>query len=248
MKRFYEVDFIKGVAVILMVIFHYFYFGTQMGKLNYNTNEGLLFIMGKLAHITFIFMVGINLVITRLNQKDMTDQEYRQDQYKRLLFIICVATFISFFTYLTFPNNWIKFGILHFIPVGIFLLLPLVKRPNVALMVATVLESIYQLIEAGYLTELNQYVPEIPAFILGLYNYRFAALDHFAIIKYLPVMALGVYTGNQIYTYKNRKIKQLNYLDNVLTKENVIVKLGKHSLGIYIAHLVIIYLYFSKFI
>jgi len=244
MKRYFEIDFFKGLAVIAMVIFHYFYFGTEMGKLNYNTSDGFLYFLAKFAHLTFIFMVGINLVITRINYKNKTDKEYREGQYKRILFIMSLALFISFASYVVMPDKWVKFGILHFMAVGIFVMLPFVNKPNISLIIAVVIALIFQINQAGYLTELHRYIPEKLAFILGLYNYKYNAVDHFSIFKYLPVMAAGIYTGHQIYEPGTRKIKALNDLDNKLTKDNVIVKIGKSSLGIYIAHLVLMYIYF----
>ena len=246
MKRYHEIDFIKGLAVISMVIFHYFYLGTQMGKLSYNTQEGIYHFMAKFAHITFIFMVGVNLVITRLNYKDKTDNEYRQGQVKRLLFIAFLAIIVSITTYYTFPEKWVKFGILHFIAVGVLLLLPFVSKPNVSLGISVLISFIYLLNQIGLLSGLYQYIHEIPAFILGLFNTRFSALDHFAILKYLPVMALGIYVGHQIYKSGGRKIETLNKLDKILTKDNVIVNIGKRSLEIYIVHFVLLYIYFKN--
>jgi len=246
MKRYYEVDFMKGLAVISMVIFHYFYLGTHMGKLNYNTQEGIYHFMAKFAHLTFIFMVGVNLVITRLNYKSKTDDEYRKGQVKRLQFIGILAIIVSIATYYTFPDKWVKFGILHFIPVGILLLLPFVSKPNVSLGISVLIFFIYLLNEMGLLTGLYQYIHEIPAFILGLFNTRYNSLDHFAILKYLPVMALGIFVGHQIYKSGGRKIESLNILDKILTKDNVIVNIGKHSLEIYISHFVLLYIYFKN--
>jgi len=245
MKRYYEVDFIKGLAVICMVIFHYFYLGTNMGKLTVNTQEGIYYILAKFAHLAFIFMVGINLVITRLNYKDKTDEEYRLGQYKRVAFIAFCAVVISIVSYITFPDKWIKFGILHFIAVGILILLPFVNRPNISLGISIAVALIYYLNQTGILSGFYPYINELPAFILGFFNIRYNSLDHFAILKYLPVMALGIFVGHKIYKYGGRKIKSLDSLDKVLTKDNIVVGIGKRSLEIYIAHFIILYMYFK---
>ena len=247
MKRYYEVDFIKGLAVISMVIFHYFYLGTQMGKLNYNYNSGIYRLMAKFAHLTFIFMVGVNLVIMWLNNLSdkKTEKEYRKKQYKRVIYILFLALIISIITYITFPEQWVKFGILHFIGIGILLFIPFVNKPNIALGISMVLTIIYYLNNKGFLIFLYQYIPSCIAFILGLYNIQYAALDHFSLIKYLPVMGLGIYFGHKIYKPNGRKIEELNKLDKKITENNIIVKIGKYSLKIYVIHFVVLYLLFK---
>ena len=59
-KRFYEIDTIKGVATILMVIFHFFYLMYHMKIAEYNIRCGPLYASAKIAHILFIFAVGVN--------------------------------------------------------------------------------------------------------------------------------------------------------------------------------------------
>ena len=246
MKRYHEVDFMKGLAVIIMVVFHYFYLGTNMGKLFINTQHGIYYLMSKFAHLTFIFMVGVNLVITRLNYKEKSLEEYKKGQYKRVAFIAFLAAIISIVSYLTFPDKWIRFGILHFIAAGILLLLPFIDKPDISLGISLGVSVVYILNQMGFLNFIYPLFHELPAFILGLFNLRYNALDHFAIIKYLPVMALGIFAGHQIYKSGGRKIEKLNVLDKVLTKDNVIVNIGKRSLEIYITHFILLYLYFDN--
>lgn len=243
MKRFYEIDFWKGLAVIAMVIFHYFYIGTEFNVLNYNTNEGILYLLSKFAHLTFIFMVGVNLFVKRQQYK--TEEEYRESQYKRVLFIISLAIFISFSTYLIIPDNWVKFGILHFIACSILILIPFVDKPNISLIFGLIVAFIYQLNEMKLLDNLHEYIPEELAFILGLYNYKFNAMDHFSLLKYLPIMSLGIFVGNQIYKKDNRKLKEFNKIDKYISGDNLIVKIGQHSLSIYVIHLIILFMYFK---
>ena len=59
MKRYEEVDILKGIAVISMVIFHIFYFPNQYGfkEIEYDTVP--LKITAKVAQIIFIKCVGI---------------------------------------------------------------------------------------------------------------------------------------------------------------------------------------------
>ena len=67
--RFLEIDFVKGLAVINMVIFHIFYIGFFMNKINIDTSTGILKYMAKFAHTIFIIFMGINSVITYQSMK-----------------------------------------------------------------------------------------------------------------------------------------------------------------------------------
>ena len=56
-----EIDLIKGISVIFMVIFHYFYLGENLNKLNVNTQQGLLRFIAVFAHTTFIICIELIL-------------------------------------------------------------------------------------------------------------------------------------------------------------------------------------------
>ena len=65
MKRYDEIDILKGIAVICMIIFHFFYFPNQYGfkEIEYDTSS--LKFIAKVAQIIFITCVGINLVFAK---------------------------------------------------------------------------------------------------------------------------------------------------------------------------------------
>ena len=246
-KRFNEIDFMKGLAVIFMVIFHYFYLGKHMGKMEVDTSQGIYWFLAKFAHLTFIFMVGVNMVVTRLNSKNK--EEYKQKQYKRVLHLALLACIISVVSYVAFPDKWVKFGILHFIATGILLLMSFVDKPKVSLGISISIFLVFLLNQMGMLRFLYSIIPDIPAFILGFFNTRFASLDHFAIIKFLPVMALGIFIGHLFYKSLKegsyRKVKKLEKISKEISKDNLVVKIGQHSLLIYMVHFVILYMYFK---
>ena len=47
-KRFFEIDFLKGIATIFMVIFHFFYLLYFLNVFNTNLRSGILFAMAKI--------------------------------------------------------------------------------------------------------------------------------------------------------------------------------------------------------
>ena len=64
MKRYEEVDILKGIAVICMIIFHLFYFPNQYGFKEIEYDNLPLKTTAKIAQVIFITCVGINLVFS----------------------------------------------------------------------------------------------------------------------------------------------------------------------------------------
>ena len=62
MKRYDEIDILKGIAVICMVVFHLFYFPNQYGFKEFEYDTITLKTVAKISQIIFITCVGINLV------------------------------------------------------------------------------------------------------------------------------------------------------------------------------------------
>ena len=70
MKRYEEIDVLKGIAVICMVVFHFFYFPNQYGFKEIRYDTFTLKTIAKVAQIIFITCVGINLTFSKNKTKD----------------------------------------------------------------------------------------------------------------------------------------------------------------------------------
>ena len=111
-KRFYEIDTLKGIAVILMVIFHFFYLVSKMEIKDINTRCGPLYASAKTAHCLFIFLVGVNLIsYKKFKEKNREDFENDKNKYyskyitkvlKRVAVLAVAAIAVSILSYLGF--------------------------------------------------------------------------------------------------------------------------------------------------
>ena len=66
MNRYEEIDLLKGIAVICMIIFHLFYFPNQYGFKEIEYDTTMLSSIAKIAQFIFIiniFMIGILYLI-----------------------------------------------------------------------------------------------------------------------------------------------------------------------------------------
>mgnify|MGYP001219479932 CR=1 FL=1 len=229
MKRYEEIDVLKGVAVICMIIFHFFYFPNQYGFKEIEYNTITLKIIAKVAQIIFITCVGINLVFAK---KKTNDASYH---LKRIGKIACYAILMSLFTYYVFQERYVKFGILHFVAFSSLLLFTFVDNVETMKVITTILALLFVLNKIK--PELFRIIPSPLAFISGFYNDRYSAVDHFPILPWGFLICLGVFIGHYLL---NNEINTPNYITNNPVSE-VLKNIGKRSLEIYAVHWAILY-------
>jgi uncharacterized membrane protein len=204
--RFIEIDVAKGFAVVLMMCFHYFYLGKHMGVFDANTSSGWLFMFAKVAHTIFILTSGANLAISTSGK---TPTEYIPKKIKRGLYLVVIGLFISYFTKIEFGDNYVRFGILHFLGVATILSSFVMKSPTLTYLFAGII-----LLFHGLLTYTNlkdQFVDicdknPLTCFISGIMNTKYNSLDHFSLVPYLGVFLLG--SGIAFTCYKINTVQE----------------------------------------
>ena len=187
MNRYEEIDLLKGIAVICMIIFHLFYFPNQYGFKEIEYDTTMLSTIAKIAQFIFITCVGINLVLANQNK---TNDEKLQLNLKRILKIAVLAGFMSLFTYFVFGNKYVKFGILHFIALSSLVLFMFVNDQNIILLILGILCSLFLLNK--FKPELFLNVSEPIAFVMGFYNKSYEAIDHFPILPWMILVCIGI--------------------------------------------------------
>lgn len=264
-KRFIEIDAAKGIAVMLMMFFHYFYLGKHMNVLDTNTDSGFIYLTAKLAHMTFIIASGMNLA---LSTSGKSSDEYIPKKVKRGLYLLAVGLIISYLTKIEFGDSYVKFGIMHFMGTAVILSSFLMKVPVLTYIISAVILFIHILLKTPSIKnkflgicEQNPFM----CFIGGIMNIKYTSLDHFSLIPYLGYFLLGsaiAFTCYKIKTVNN----ELNELDEengnnvdkrrfpimgILDKysDNPIVKgitwIGKRSMMFYVVHFTILYCIFK---
>ena len=233
MKRYQEIDILKGIAVICMVIFHFFYFPNKYGFKEIEYDTPILKTIAKIAQFIFIGSVGINLTLSK-NKKE-NDKEYIKKNLKRILKLVFLAGIMSLATYFIFGDNFVKFGILHFIAFASLILFYIVDDLKLiyALLILSIL--VYYLIRQN--PTIFASVPENLAFVSGFYNFKFTSFDHFPIFPWIIVVLIGVLIGHYI---KKRKPELPQKIKENFAVSSIRV-IGEKSLEIYSAHWVVLY-------
>ena len=241
--RFLEIDLKKGFAVIFMVIFHVYYLGEHMNKININTSTGLLHFMARFAHTTFIICMGINLVLTYQanKKKGKSKKEFNNKIIKRFIIFILISCLISYTSYLAFGKTmFIKFGIFHFMAFASLITSLFVDKPVLSMFSILIINILTFLIKSNIISinNINSYI----GFALGI-NTNYSSLDHFPLIPWLSYSLLGVFIGNKLYTNYERNFEELN-LDNTINNSDILKIIsmsGSKSLEVYLIHFPIIY-------
>lgn len=215
MPRNYLVDDLRGIALILMAIFHFSYNLSQFGYLTFEMNGGF-FTWFRFVIVT-LFFIGVGFGLYQAHHLEIRWSAFWLRQAK----ISAGAAALSATTYFLYPGMWIWFGVLHFIAVASLLTLPLINRPRLALLLGVSQFLLFNLTDWFNLSPLWDLLHQP----LHLPN---GTMDLTRLIPWLGMVWIGVYLGSvnffDLPTIANQKINQpLRFL-------------SRHSLMFYLLH------------
>src|SRR5690554_2022133 len=113
-SRLWPIDFLRTLALCLMILYHLIYDLDHWTNLNVQVNSPFWFVIGKSAALLFIFLSGFSYGLSKSTLKNGF----------RLLFFASIITLV---TYILFPEQYIRFGILHFLGT-MMVLSPVLKK------------------------------------------------------------------------------------------------------------------------
>jgi uncharacterized membrane protein len=94
-NRIWEIDFLRGVAIIFMSLFHLLYDLSEFYKFNIDYTSGVVDLMGETSALMFITLTGISCSLSKNN-------------LKRGLKILFFALTITIVTYIYDVNTYIN--------------------------------------------------------------------------------------------------------------------------------------------
>lgn len=223
-RRIWEIDLLRAVAIILMVIFHTVFDLNEFAGVDIDYLSGFWYWEGKISALTFIFLAGIS-------------SGFSKNTTKRGIKVLAFAMTITLVTFIFYREQYIRFGILHFLGVGM-ILFPLLKRMNSVLLFISA-----AVIALGAIPLNNTLVDTSLLIPFGVMYRGFATLDYYPLSPYLSVFILGV-LAYKIYYYKKQSLFKFSY------ENNYISTISKNSLSIYLIHqpIIVAVLFSSKFL
>jgi len=225
--RFWEIDFLRGIAVIFMIFFHVFFDLGFTGVLTGFSDNNIISTVGKIAFIMFLFISGISLSLSYSKTIAKWKKPVFFKYFMRGLYIFGYGLIVTFITQIYFENGVIIFGILHLIGVSIIISYPFLKfiKLNIVLGVLILI--------SGFIMSVVS-LPFPWLLWLGLKPENFYTLDYFPIFPYFGLVLLGIAFGNYFYRSYKRRFYLPDLHKNSLVK--VFEFLGTHSLVIYLIH------------
>lgn len=228
MIRFWEVDLLRGMAIILMVLFHLAYDLNYLGIYEIEMSSGFWFYLARFTAMLFLLLVGVSLALSRSRARLLGHiDRFSFRLMKRSLWILILAMGSTLATYLFIGKGFIVFGVLHLIGISLLLAYPLLRLHG--------LNFILGLLFILLGLHLQNLSVDFPWLLwLGLAPHDFYSVDYLPIFPWFGVVLMGVALGDFFYRDYRRRI-HLPYLSG---KPPVkwLAFLGRNSLAIYIFH------------
>jgi len=227
-NRYWEMDALRGVAIVMMVIYHLVFDLVLFGYYQGSAVTGPWRVFARVTAILFISLVGVSLAISYARR---SQQERGWGLYKKYLArglkLIGWGMVITLVTWMFMGKVVIIFGILHLIGAVTILAYPFLslRWVNLPIGVALIALGIH----------LNQLPVSHPwLLLLGLRPRWLLQLDYFPLLPWFGVALLGIFIGQRLYPGSTRRFKLPAWANQPGIKQ--FVWLGNHSLAIYLIH------------
>jgi len=224
-SRFWEIDLLRTVAIAMMITFHTLYLLNDPFHIHNIGVPGVPYSFWwwfpRVTAGTFIFLAGVSLTITR-------SRTIRISGFmRRGLEIFAWGMGITLITWLAAPDEYVRFGILHFFGIA-FILAPFFLRfrfINLILGIAFMAAGIYLQVQSIYFN--------FPWLLwLGLMPRGFWTWDYFPLLPWFGLFLVGMFCGKMLYPQGNRRFNIPEFNDSVIS---ALTLPGRYPLVIYLA-------------
>ncbi|MFC3121587.1 heparan-alpha-glucosaminide N-acetyltransferase [Agaribacter flavus] len=214
--RIVTIDLARSLAILLMVVFHFCYDLKMFGYVSWDVPDGGVWQQFRWLIVSLFFLcLGVSLSLAYSEQIHWRKFIVRTSQ------IAAGALVISVGSYYFIRENWIFFGVLHFLALSSVLALPFVRYPRVSALLGTLVIAVGAF----------QLVPTRWPFHLLFDNLPSYTNDYVAFFPWFGMVLLGVCLGYSQWL----KNDPLGFIKNNKNAKYFVWP-GQHSLMIYLLH------------
>lgn len=206
--RIWFIDAWRGVAVAAMVLFHFCYDLQEFYGFSLDYRQGFLFWLGRAAAVSFICIAGLSTCLSRRS-------------LRHGLQLLAWGGAISIGTAVLLPDQFIRFGILHFLGCAL-LTAPLLHRLPPTMQFAFFIISLW----IGLYPDWDRYAG--PTFLAGLLPIPIASADYYPFFPWYALFIAG-HLGGAILLHHLQPTPPP-------AKWRLLSWIGRHSLEIYLLH------------
>jgi uncharacterized membrane protein len=226
--RFWEVDFLRGGAIVLMVLYHLVFDLNYFAVYDIDVSSGFWLTVARAAASLFLLLVGLSLTLSHSRAQLLGQEDrFRLRLVKRSAWILGLALGITIVTYLFIGRGFIVFGVLHLIGLSLLLAYPFLwlHKANIIFGLLFILFRLYlQNISVGF-----------PWLLwLGLAPSGFYSVDYFPVFPWFGVILVGMGLGDRLYPGYRRGIPVPDLSSSPFVRG--LAFLGRNSLAIYLVH------------
>jgi uncharacterized membrane protein len=232
--RYWEIDALRGVAIIMMIIFHLMWdiWAYQIIP-DVVLHAGFWKYFQRTTATLFLTLVGVSLAVVTIQRMgdDLKGLPPFRPYLVRGLKIFGCGMLVTLVVWLA-RVGYVHFGVLHLIGFASIASYPLLRQRGFNLLLwALFFVGGYFLLPIRF---------DFPWLLwLGLTPYNYYPNDYFPVIPYFGVVLLGIFLGNSLYGPEGRHFL-LPEIGNWLPLRGL-QWLGRHSLLIYLTHQVALF-------
>lgn len=230
-QRLWEIDMMRGVAIVMMVIFHllwdFWAFRIMPDLILY---AGFWKYFQRTTAVLFLLLVGVSLTVSYRRAMQRSRKKKQQGIWQKFLLrgarIFAIGMGFTIFGMFS-GFGYVHIGILHLIGLAIILTYPLLGYRWLNLILWGIFVIIGGIVRNTPLDH-NWFV------WLGLHRPDYYPLDYFPIFPWLGVVLLGIFLGNALYNDQGRIFALPDFSEALPVRG--LRFLGRHSLIIYVIH------------
>jgi len=225
--RYSIVDSLRGLAVSLMIVFHFCY---DLTYFNYYTfdfyNDPFWLNFRSLIVSLFLLIAGVSLILVHKHANS------KKKIIRRIIILSACSLLITTVSYFLFPGRTITFGIIHFITVASLLSLPFTRWPTLCGVLGVTLIYIGTNISHTFFDQAAYHW-------IGLMTHRPSTEDYVPLLPWLGVVLCGISIGSLLDNTPRGRIILNLHID--IRGVSVLTWLGTHSLAAYMLHQAILF-------
>ena len=218
-QRLMMIDAFRGVAIVMMVAFHYCLDLSKFGLTDFDFYHDPFWLYTRtLILSSFLFLVGVSLFLAMRSGLNL------HRYLRRLGYLVAAALLVSTSTWWVFGDRFVFFGVLHFIALASVLGLPFLRAGwlNLPLgIVIIVLAGMYQ----------SPWFDETGRRWIGLMTHKPVTEDYVPLFPWFGVVLLGLFAAPGVRRLADRAQP---YCHGAVP--NWLAVAGRHSLLIYLLH------------
>jgi uncharacterized membrane protein len=226
--RLWEVDTVRGIAVVLMIFYHFVFDLAYFGVYGADMYRGPWQIFARSIGTTFIVVMGISLTLrhNRLTPEPGQGQLFRK-YLVRGTTLLGWGMIITIVTYFIVGHGFVVFGILHLLGLSTILAFPFLRSRWASL--------IGGLLVIGVGFYASQLVSPDPWLIwLGVQEIGRFMVDWYPILPWFGFALVGVFLGFTLWPGGRRRFGLPDLSQTAPVRGFTF--LGRHSLLIYLIH------------